>query len=365
MLRIVASGRSTKMGDGAVAIAADTGKGRMAAAAELEGKAVAMSERVGQGERHACGVSASDLSDGMIDRLPILIALVHGRTHRCVLANAAFRALAGDLGEAIDQLSPGAARGELLALLERARADGSGVRGTVPLGSDGGPVGADLECSSLAVAGEACILVVGRDPTADGQPGAWGLPPSELTHRVNNTIAAARTVASRTARSAGSLEEFLELFQDRLDALDTVQRLFAAGGWQRIGAGALVAALLEPQAAGGGRMRLDIDDVSLRSEAALTLALVISELASNAVRHGALSAPEGSVSVTGRLEREEGSEALELTWQEKAGLPARAPERSGLGTTVLSQPAAQEHGGHGALSWREEGLTYELRLPLA
>jgi two-component sensor histidine kinase len=364
MLRIVASGRSTKMGDGAVAIAADAGKGRMAAAAGLEGKAVAMSEGVGEGKHRGHGVPTSDLSAGVMDRLPILIALVHGRAHRCVLANAAFRALAGDarkVEQSIDRLAPGG----LLALLERARADGSGARGTVVLGREGGPVDADLECSPLTVAGEACILIVGRDPAAEGKLGAWGfLPPSELSHRVNNTIAAARTVAGRTARSAASLEEFLELFQDRLDALDTVQRLFAAGGWQRIGAGALVAALLEPHAAGEGRVRLDIDDVPLRSEAALTLALVIGELASNAVRHGALSTPEGRVSVTGRLERENGGEALELTWQEEGGPPVRAPERSGFGTTMLSRAATHEHGGRADLSWREEGLTYELRLPL-
>jgi two-component sensor histidine kinase len=368
MLPIVASGRSTKMSDGAVAIAAGAGKGRMAAAAEPEGKAVAASKRVGQGEHRGYGGPASDFPPGMMDRLPILIALVHGPMHRCVLANAAFRALAGDapiVGKAVDQLFAGPGRGDLRALLERTRAEASGVRGTVPLGVDGEPVGADLECIPLTVAGEASVLIIGRDPTAAGKLGAWkSLPPAELSHRVNNTIAAARTVAGRTARSAGSLEEFLELFQDRLDALDTVQRLFAAGGWQRIGAGALVAALLEPHAAGDSRVRLHIDDVPLRSEAALTLALVIGELASNAARHGALSLPGGRVSVTGRLARENGNEALDLTWQEEGGPPVGAPERSGLETTVLSRTDAHDHGGQGALSWREEGLTYELRLPL-
>ena len=356
------------MSEGAVAIATNAGKIRMPTAAEPEGEAVAMSKRVGQGDHRGYDGPASDLSPGMMDRLPILIALVQGPNHRCVLANAAFRALAGDVwmvGKAVDQLFAGSAGSDLRALLQRARADPGGVRGTIPLGVDGEPAGADLECSPLTVAGEACILILGRDHTAAGKLATWGsLPPSELTHRINNTLLAARTVAGRTARSAGSLQEFLELFQDRLDALDTVQRLFAAGGWQRIGAGALIAALLESHAAGHGRVLLHIDDVPLRSEAALTLALVISELASNAARHGALSIPEGRVSVTGRLEREDGSEALELTWQEEGGPPMRAPEGSGLKTTVLRRADAHEHGGEGALSRREEGLIYELRLPL-
>jgi two-component sensor histidine kinase len=339
----------------------------MAAGAEPEGEAIAGSEKAGRREHRGHDESATGFSPGMMDRLPILIALVHGPTHRCVLANAAFRALADDapiVGRAIDQLFAGSGRSDLLALLERARAEARGVRGTVPLGIDGEPVGADLECIPLTVAGEASVLIVGRDPTA-AKAGAWkSLPSAELSHRVNNTIAAARTVAERTARSATSVEEFLEQFQARLDALDTVQRLFAADGWQKLSGAALVAALLEPYAAGDGRVLLEIDDVSLRSEAALTLALVISELATNAARHGALSMPDGRVSVTGRLERENGNEALDLTWQEEGGPPVRVPEKSGFGTTMLSRAVEHQHGGQADLDWREEGVVYQLRLPL-
>jgi len=356
------------MSDGVVAVATNLGTGRMAAGAEPGREAIAGPEKAGGREHCGHDGPATGFPPGMIDRLSILIALVHGPTHRCVLANAAFRALAGDapiVGTAIDQLFAGSGRGDLLALLERARAEARGVRGTVPLGMDGEPVGADLECIPLAVAGDASILIVGRDPTAAGKLGAWkSLPPAELSHRVNNTIAAARTVAERTARSASSVDEFLEQFQARLDALDTVQRLFAADGWQKLSGGALIAALLESYAAGDGRVLLDIDDVSLRSEAALTLALVISELATNAARHGALSMPEGQVSVTGRLERDNGNEALDLTWQEEGGPPVRAPEKSGFGTTMLSRAVEHQHGGQADLDWREEGVVYQLRLPL-
>jgi two-component sensor histidine kinase len=143
---------------------------------------------------------------------------------------------------------------------------------------------------------------------------------------------------------------------------DQVQELLADGQGQKISAAALVRALLQPYTVAGLPVGIDIDDVPLRSEAALTLARVIHELATNAARHGALSMPGGRVSVTGRLERDNGAEALGLTWQEEGGPPVRAPERSGFGTTMLSR--AVTDGGQADLSWREEGLFYELRLPL-
>ncbi|MGH6887394.1 MAG: hypothetical protein ACREGK_15115, partial [Geminicoccales bacterium] len=91
---------------------------------------------------------------------------------------------------------------------------------------------------------------------------------------------------------------------------DRVQGLLADGQGQKISADALVRALLQPYTVAGLPIGIDIDDVPLRSEAALTLARVIHELATNAARHGALSMPDGRVSVTGRLERDNGAEAL-------------------------------------------------------
>lgn len=144
---------------------------------------------------------------------------------------------------------------------------------------------------------------------------------------------------------------------------DQVQKLLADGQGQKVSAAALVRALLQPCTAAGLLVGVDIEDVQLRSEAASTLARVIHELATNAARHGALSTPDGRISVTGRLERDNGTDALGLTWQEQGGPPVRVPEGSDFGTIMLSR--AVTDGGQADLSWREEGLFYELRLPLA
>jgi two-component sensor histidine kinase len=145
---------------------------------------------------------------------------------------------------------------------------------------------------------------------------------------------------------------------------DQVQKLLADGRGQRVSAAALVRALLQPYTTAGLLVGIDIEDVQLRSEAASTLARVIQELATNAARHGTLSTPDGRVSVTGRLERDNGTEALGLTWLEQGGPPVRAPDGSEFGA-IISRAVTDEHGGRADLSWREEGLFYELRLPLA
>ena len=151
----------------------------------------------------------------------------------------------------------------------------------------------------------------------------------------------------------------------RRPEVDQVRGVVANGPGQKIRAAGLVRSLLRPYTAAGVPVGIDIDEVCLSSDAASTLARVIHELATNSARHGALSTSEGRVSVTGRMERDNGTEALGLTWQEEGGPPVRAPERGGLETVMLSRAVAHEHGGQAGLKWREEGLFYELRLPLS
>ena len=145
---------------------------------------------------------------------------------------------------------------------------------------------------------------------------------------------------------------------------DPVQTLLAGEGG-RISAGALIGVLLQPYIAAGHPVAIEIDEVSLGSEAALTLACVIRELAANAARHGALSTLGGRVLITGRVARDNCTEALGLTWQEHGGSSGRGRRRIDLRASMLTRTPAREHGGQGSLSSREDGLFYELRLPVA
>jgi two-component sensor histidine kinase len=123
------------------------------------------------------------------------------------------------------------------------------------------------------------------------------------------------------------------------------------------------AALAPHPAAAEGRLVLQLPDLILPPALTQDLALVLHALATNAVKHGALSRPEGRVALAGRVEGAE----LVLAWHETGGPPVVAPVSQGFGMMLLAQAVAHQHQGRVDLDWRAEGLvcTVPLALPLA
>ena len=103
----------------------------------------------------------------------------------------------------------------------------------------------------------------------------------------------------------------------------------------------------------------------LNPDFALTLALGLNELATNAVKYGALASPTGRVTVTARIEAGESGDGFRMVWQEAGGPAVDAPAVAGFGTTLLSQAIEYQHEGKVELDWRTEGLVCRLILPLA
>jgi two-component sensor histidine kinase len=101
--------------------------------------------------------------------------------------------------------------------------------------------------------------------------------------------------------------------------------------------------------------------VQLSPSLALNLALALHELASNAAKYGALSAPRGCVALEGQVVDGD----LTLIWREHGGPEVRAPSQRGFGTTLLADVMTRQHGGRVDLDWRREGLVCTLTLPLA
>jgi PAS domain S-box-containing protein len=188
----------------------------------------------------------------------------------------------------------------------------------------------------------------------------------ELAHRVKNTLALVLSLARQTGARATAVADFLGLFEGRLRALAVVHELLTESGWRSASLVALarlvLAAHAGPGEEGEGRITAAIeDDVPLRPAAAQDLVLVLHELATNAAKHGALSAPGGAVALEGRVE---GGELI-LVWREAGGPPAAPPAARGFGSTLLEQAVAHQQGGRVELDWRPEGLACTLRLPLA
>jgi PAS domain S-box-containing protein len=204
------------------------------------------------------------------------------------------------------------------------------------------------------------FLKVMRDETARREGDErQGLLIRELAHRVKNSLTLIMAMARQTGLRAADLDEFLGAFEGRLKALAAVHDLLSEEGWRSTPLTALVRTALAPHE---GRVRLGrVADLRLKPAAAQDLVLALHELATNAAKHGALSAPEGHVALGGRVSEGE----LVLTWREAGGPPVMSPTGRGFGTTLLERVVTHQHKGRVELDWRPEGLVCTLILPLA
>jgi PAS domain S-box-containing protein len=186
---------------------------------------------------------------------------------------------------------------------------------------------------------------------------------AELSHRVNNTLAVVQAFAAQTGARSPTVAEFLAVFQGRLRALATGHTLVTEAKWGAAAFTDLTRVALQPYLA-DGRLHLDIEDVTLVPELALTLTLVFHELATNSCKFGALSVPGGRVALTARVMQGAGGHELQVTWCEQGGPAVEPPEETGFGTTLLVRALEYQHDGHAELDWREEGLVYRVAVPL-
>ena len=165
---------------------------------------------------------------------------------------------------------------------------------------------------------------------------------AELQHRTRNLMAVVQSVAHQTMETAKSLEDFANRFDRRLEALSRVQNLLSRNDTQPIAVGALVS--MELEALGfadlGKKVAIAGPEVPLRKSAVQILSLAIHELATNALKYGALANEEGRLSATWRIEDTKPDRRLLLEWIERGivGTPsATDAERRGYGRTLIEQ----------------------------
>lgn len=182
----------------------------------------------------------------------------------------------------------------------------------------------------------------------------------ELQHRVRNLIGNVRALARRIAGKTGSVDEFLVAFDDRLEALGRTQEMLSGGSDAPV---RLRAVLQQEMAAHGfapgDRMKADGPDVVLAPRAAQALALAFHELATNAVKHGALRGEEGLVAITW-----DGGQELAITWRESGVSIDHAPARRGYGSEVIEKSLPYMLGGTTDLMFHPDGLECTIRFPL-
>jgi two-component sensor histidine kinase len=190
----------------------------------------------------------------------------------------------------------------------------------------------------------------------------------EADHRVKNIFANFHSMINLSARSARTPQEMAQALRGRLDALLRAKDLVRPGIMgtehesKRTTVGALVRAVLQPYDDGSpDRIVLSGPDVPVGTKSVTGLALALHETATNAVKYGALSRPDGSIRVTW----EASSEDLHLDWDETGGPEINVtPLARGFGSILTERSVTGELGGKIELDWRRNGLRLKLSVPL-
>ena len=185
----------------------------------------------------------------------------------------------------------------------------------------------------------------------------------ELRHRVKNLLAVVQALARQTEVEGRSGAEYRDAFLGRLEAL--VQAHELAFGTDGVDLATLVGRTLEPYAGERAAVAVPAGPAVTLAEAKVrALALVLHELATNAVKHGALSAPAGRVRVGWEVGEADGVSRLRLRWEERGGPPVAPPVSRGFGTVLIEHVAMDELGVRPELTFAPEGLEAEITVLL-
>jgi PAS domain S-box-containing protein len=187
----------------------------------------------------------------------------------------------------------------------------------------------------------------------------------EVDHRAKNALAVVQA-ALRLSR-AESPAELVRIIEGRVAALARAQTMLAQRRWEGAELRALMEGELEPflgpETEGAPRAVLLGPPVTIAAQAAQPLCMALHELATNAVKYGALSAAGGLLTVNWRVEA--GGRTLHLTWRETGGPPVDAPPSGrGFGSRVIEQTVQSQLGGKLSRLWLADGLRCELLVPL-
>lgn len=184
----------------------------------------------------------------------------------------------------------------------------------------------------------------------------------ELNHRVKNTLATVQSLAAQTARHCANADDFAPQFEARLIGLARAHDLLSRRQWRDAPLDLLVQESLAPFAT-SERIELRGASLTIDPRAALALTMALNELATNAVKYGALARESGRLALVWNIVDDEAGQALALDWQERGGPPARAPSQLGFGMRLLRRSIEGDLAGTLELAFEPAGLTCRMRIP--
>jgi len=188
---------------------------------------------------------------------------------------------------------------------------------------------------------------------------------AELQHRVRNTLGVVRSIVRRSAETSTNVEDYADHLDGRLNAFARTQAMVTRDPDGGVDLEYLVVEeMLGYNAREGEQLRVAGPALRFQPKAAETFALAIHELATNAIKYGALSQPKGRVDVSWRINNAADPVQLILDWQEKGGPRVGPPQRKGFGTELLEKTLAFEFNGSTTLDYDPSGLHCTIAIPL-
>jgi two-component sensor histidine kinase len=208
------------------------------------------------------------------------------------------------------------------------------------------------------------VLVVCKDVTSEHMTReALNLINEELKHRVKNMLTVLGAVATQTFQHASSKAD-LEKYQGRLAAFGRANDLLTAANWAAAPLQDVINTALRPYVSGEGRFTVSGPPLVVKSQQALALSLAIHELATNALKYGALTVASGHVSITWACEDQQGEPKFVFVWQELGGPPVSEPASVGFGSRLIPRVLEDDFRGSVEVRYESTGLVCRLTAPV-
>ncbi|MCX7282993.1 MAG: PAS domain S-box protein [Novosphingobium sp.] len=182
----------------------------------------------------------------------------------------------------------------------------------------------------------------------------------ELNHRVKNTLMVVQAMAHQTFRGASLPAAPVGTFNERLAALSAAHDALSRTNWAGVPLAEIVRHGLLILGHGDARLHFSGPDVIVSSTATVSLVMVLHELATNALKYGALSVADGQVSVVWSVTA---AGEVEICWQERGGPRVIAPVRKGFGSRLVSEAVPRQLGGSVQLDYDPDGVRCVLTIP--
>jgi two-component sensor histidine kinase/integral membrane sensor domain MASE1 len=185
---------------------------------------------------------------------------------------------------------------------------------------------------------------------------------AELDHRVKNVLARVAAVVKHTSRHCGAVEEFIQSVEGRIQSMAAAHALLSQSRWHGVGLIDLLRRQLAPYTT-DANISFNGPDVILTSGQSQALAMVIHELVTNAAKYGALSSPDGSVSMSWNCTGGDLA-VLRIVWREVCGPPVVASVQSGYGSNLIRDLIPYELGGTVELTFPRDGVCCKIEIPI-